>query len=71
MAVPPRIPRPPCSTAILTVLACGLLVASAQAAEDPAAAPLRVAALPPVEFNLEEEFFAGEPDGRSRRRTRR
>ena len=61
MAVPPRIPRPPCPTAILTMLVCGLLVASARAAEDAAAAPLRVAALPPVEFNLEEDLFAGEP----------
>jgi len=61
MAVPPRIPRPPRPIAILAVLACGLLVASAQAAENPAAAPLRVAALPPVEFNLEEDLFAGEP----------
>ena len=39
------------------------LVASASVAEEPSAlrAPQRVALLPPVEFNLEENLFAGEP----------
>jgi len=43
-------------------LAMGL-VATASVAEEPSAprAPQRVALLPPVEFNLEENMFAGEP----------
>jgi len=46
------------------VLALGLgLVASASAADELPASPAadRVALLPPVEFNLEENLFAGEP----------
>jgi hypothetical protein len=62
MAVPPRNPFPPCPAVILVTLACCLLVAPARAAEEVAGADrLRVAALPPVEFNLEEDLFAGEP----------
>ena len=62
MAEPPRNPFPPCPAVILLTLACCLVVAPARGAEDVAGAErLRVAALPPVEFNLEEDLFAGEP----------
>ena len=58
-AVPTRAPSR--VTAALT-LAMGL-AASASVAEEPSVArsPQRVALLPPVEFNLEENLFAGEP----------
>jgi hypothetical protein len=59
MAVPPRISRQPIPVALL---ACCLLLASAHGADEVAGANrLRVAALPPVEFNLEQDSFAGEP----------
>jgi len=62
MAVPPRIPspsRPPAR--LVTLAACLLLAPTAARGADRAPEGLRVAALPPVEFNLEEDFFAGEP----------
>ena len=51
-------------TRMTVALALGLgLVASAISADEPSAArpPDRLALLPPVEFNLEENLFAGEP----------
>jgi hypothetical protein len=54
-------PYPPSVTAVLVAAVAWCLLGTPARGAEAATEPLRVAALPPVEFNLEEDLFAGEP----------